>query len=159
MSIRSTVKALIIDNGKLLLNKCHDNKNGDYYSMPGGGQNKYEPLHDAVVRECLEETGYSVKPHTLVAICEEICENLFYREKYPQYSHKVYHIFLCDVCDEKICTPTEIDDLQVSTEWIDINYIKSIKILPKAVGDNIEMILNSKTACFLGTEHIPFNHG
>ena len=35
MRIKSTAKALIINEGKLLLNKCHDKLNGYYYSLPG----------------------------------------------------------------------------------------------------------------------------
>ena len=57
MSVRSTAKAIIIDNNKVLLNKCYDKYNGDYYSLPGGGQDKYESIYDAVLRECKEETG------------------------------------------------------------------------------------------------------
>lgn len=53
MCIRSTAKAIIIKGNKILLNKCKDIKNGDYYSLPGGGQQKYETLHDAVVRESI----------------------------------------------------------------------------------------------------------
>ena len=53
MSIRSTVKAIIINDNKVLLNRCFDENNGYYYSLPGGGQNQYETLHDAIIRECL----------------------------------------------------------------------------------------------------------
>ena len=42
MSVRSTAKAIIIHNDKILLNKCYDKNNGHYYSLPGGGQEKYE---------------------------------------------------------------------------------------------------------------------
>ena len=66
MGIRSTAKAIIVQNGKILLNKCVDEKNGDYYTLPGGGQNTFESLSETLVRECLEETGYSVSPIKLI---------------------------------------------------------------------------------------------
>ena len=52
MGIRSTAKAIIVQNGKILLNKCVDEKNGDYYTLPGGGQNTFESLSETLVREC-----------------------------------------------------------------------------------------------------------
>ena len=94
MSVRSTAKAIIIDNDKVLLNKCYDKFNGNYYSLPGGGQDKYESIYDAVIRECKEETGYNVTPVRFCGICEEICDNEETRKFYSQYAHKLYHIFI-----------------------------------------------------------------
>lgn len=120
MGIRSAAKAIIINKGKMLLNKCYDEYNGEYYSLPGGGQHMYETLHEAIIRECLEETVYCVIPERFVALCEEICENPKTRELYPEYVHKMYHIFLCGLVDDIAKNPTEIDEMQVSSEWIDI---------------------------------------
>ena len=159
MSIRSTAKAVIIKDGKILLNKCRDNKNGDYYSLPGGGQHQYETLHDAVVRECLEETGYTVIPVRFAALCEEICMSEEYRKKYPDYTHKMYHIFICEAADEKIKMPTEKDDMQINSEWLEINSLEHTRLLPKAVGNNIKNIINNISPMFLGSEFIDFNHG
>jgi ADP-ribose pyrophosphatase YjhB (NUDIX family) len=71
MSVRSTVKAIILDKGKVLLNRCYDEPNGSYYSLPGGGRGEIRTLHDALVRECLEETGYTVEPLRFAALMEE----------------------------------------------------------------------------------------
>lgn len=68
MGIRSTAKAIITNKDKVLLNKCFDQHNGEYYSLPGGGQHTYETLHEAVIRECFEETGYCVIPKRFVAL-------------------------------------------------------------------------------------------
>jgi len=159
MSIRSTAKAVIINDDKLLLNKCVDEKNGAYYSLPGGGQNQYETLTDAVVRECREETGYPVTPVRFAALCEEICDNEDFRKNRPEYSHKMYHIFVCGLLSEKVGIPTETDEVQTGTEWIDIGSLENIKLLPRAVGENILKIVQSENPLFLGSEHIPFNHG
>jgi len=159
MSIRSTAKAIIIKEGKILLNRCKDRNNGDYYSLPGGGQQKYETLQEAVVRECLEETGYTVNPVKFVALCEEICMNEEFREKYPDYAHKMYHIFLCELENSEVKGPTEIDDMQLNSEWIDLDALQDIRLLPKLVGSNILGIINGTVSGFLGSEHIDFNHG
>lgn len=159
MSIRSTAKAIILDDGKILLNKCRDKHNGTYYSLPGGGQNQYETMSDAIVRECQEETGYHVEPMRFAALCEEICDSDEFRENYPEYAHKMYHIFVCRLLDEPRVTPTEVDDMQIGIEWINIQELAGIRLLPVMVGGNITKIISTDNAFFLGSEHIPFNHG
>lgn len=159
MSIRSTAKAIITHKDKVLLNRCADENNGEYYSLPGGGQNKYETLYAAVVRECLEETGYTVIPTAFVALCEEICEDPVFRERFPDYMHKMYHIFRCDLSGDEPVSPTEKDSMQLATEWVDLSKVKTIRLLPKVVGDNIDQLMSSEFALFLGSEHILFNHG
>lgn len=159
MSIRSTAKAIIVNKDKMLLNKCFDKYNGEYYSLPGGGQHTYETLHEAVIRECLEETGYLVIPKRFVALCEEICENSKTRELYPEYIHKMYHIFLCELVDDIAKNPTEIDDMQINSEWIDIEHLDEIRLLPNVLNDNIGKMLKSEIAMFLGSERIQYNHG
>jgi len=159
MSIRSTAKAIIVDNGKILFNRCHDKFNGEYYSLPGGGQNTYETLCEAVVRECLEETGYTVIPVKFAALCETICDDEDFRERYPDYAHKMYHIFFCRLSGAERKLPTETDDLQVESEWVDTSRLASVNLLPKAVGENILTIVNGDAPLFLGSAHIRFNHG
>ena len=83
MSIRSTAKAIVVDHGRVLLNLCRDQWNGEYYTLPGGGQETYETIAQALVRECREETGYTVRPVRFAALCEEICDDPLMREQYP----------------------------------------------------------------------------
>ena len=47
MNVRSTVKAIILHEGKVLLNRCRDANNGEYFSLPGGGQEQYETMAEA----------------------------------------------------------------------------------------------------------------
>ena len=159
MSVRSTAKAIIIHKNKVLLNKCYDKYNGDYYSLPGGGQEKYETIYDAVIRECKEETGYNVIPVRFCGICEEICDNEDTRTNYSQYSHKLYHIFVCNLANENHDKPTNIDDMQEQSEWIDIENLTSIRILPTSLSENIYKIITENLTLDLGSTHIPYNHG
>jgi len=55
--------------------------------------------------------------------------------------------------------PTEKDDLQLESEWVSISQLTNIRLLPEVVGDNILKIINNDAPLFLGSEHIPFNHG
>ena len=158
-SVRSTVKAIILHDGKVLLNRCRDENNGDYYSLPGGGQEQYETLGDALKRECLEETGYSVEPVRFAALMEEICRDPFIRETYPQYAHKMLHIFLCRLVNENRIAPTETDDMQIDIEWIPVNDVEKINLLPVEVRDHFVQLANNDCPLFLGSHELEHNHG
>lgn len=159
IGVRSTAKALIIKDNKILLNKCYDSNNGDYYSLPGGGQDKYENIYDAVIRECKEETGYEVTNIKFKGICEEICDNEDTRKNYQQYAHKLYHIFTCTPISDIASSPTETDDMQLSCEWINIDEVESIRILPEMIQNNIKNLIESDIPIDMGSIHIPYNHG
>ena len=107
MAIRSVAKAVILRDGRILLNRCHAQDRGDYYDLPGGGQQVYESLTEAAIRECLEETGYTVVVDRLLAVAEEIFDGDEIRERYPDYTHRVYHIFFCHLADAPQAEPTE----------------------------------------------------
>jgi len=148
------VKAIIIKDGKMLVNRCRDDKFGDYFSLPGGGQHQYETLHEAVIRECLEETGYSVIPVRLAALCETIFTNEDFRKNHPDHAHRVYHVFLCELLSNENSIPTEKDSMQVGSEWVDVSAISSehdTRLFPTAVGENIQAILNGTSPVFLGS--------
>ncbi|ABW20381.1 NUDIX domain-containing protein [Alkaliphilus oremlandii] len=159
MSIRSVAKAMILNESKVLLNKCYDEYNGAYYSLPGGGQNTYETLHEAVIRECLEETGYHVSPKKFVALFEEICEDVEVREIYPEYAHKIYHIFLCELARDTVESPTEIDTMQVGIEWVPVEDLHKIHLLPNVLNENIIKFIRDQIPMFLGSEHVQHGHG
>lgn len=159
INVRSTAKAIIINNDKILLNKCFDKYNGHYYSLPGGGQEKYESIKDAVIRECKEETGYDVIPIRFCGICEEICDNEDTQMNYSEYAHKLYHIYLCQLGSEDAEAPTIIDDMQEASQWIDVSKLKELCILPSMIGENITDLINNVTPLDMGTIHIPYNHG
>jgi 8-oxo-dGTP diphosphatase len=133
MSIRSVAKALIVHEEKILLNQCKGEKNGIYYSLPGGGQNQYETLEEAIIRECREETGYEVIPVRFAALFEEIYGDEELRINWPDYSHRIYHIFLCKLASEERANPTEMDLSQTASEWVELPSLAEKKILPEAL--------------------------
>ena len=159
MGVRSTVKALILHEGKVLLNRCRDANNGEYYSLPGGGQKQYETLAEAIRRECLEETGYSVEPVRFSALLEEICLDPYIRANYPQYAHKMLHIFLCRLTAAERVEPTETDESQIAAEWMRVQDVPSLNLLPTQVCEAFARLISEETPIFLGSAYLEHNHG
>ena len=123
--------------------------------MPGGGQNQYETLEEAVKRECLEETGYTVAVDRLAAIYEEISMNEGFRIKYERYAHKVHFLFICHIVDEPVKPVGEKDLDTLESEWVGIKDMKSILLHPKIIHKNLEQVLASNSVQYLGFERVP----
>jgi len=163
MGIRNAAKALIIKDNRILLNKCQNSTghtidtiqlNEVYYDLPGGGQNQFETIEEAVSRECIEETGYNVIADRLGAIYEEIYMDNGLRRSYPNYVHKIYFIFVCHILDQDRKTVTEKDIDQIEAQWIDIKDMDNINLYPQALKDNLQLILSSKAPISLGSKRI-----
>ena len=159
MNVRSTVKALILHEGRVLLNRCRDANNGEYYSLPGGGQEQYETMAEAIHRECLEETGYSVEPVRFSALMEEICLDPYIRANYPDYAHKMLHIFLCRLTTTERIEPTETDESQIAIEWVCVEDVGNINLLPIQVHAAFSRLITEETPLFLGSVYLEHNHG
>ncbi|MFC8564102.1 NUDIX domain-containing protein [Peribacillus frigoritolerans] len=67
MSIRNSAKAIIICGDKVLITKNQDNE-GYFYLFPCGGQEHGETIHNALIRECIEEVGKEVEIGELLHI-------------------------------------------------------------------------------------------
>ena len=163
MAIRNACKAIILDDGKILLNRCENSigdacyglsRGGVYYDFPGGGQNQYETLEEAVRRECLEETGYMVKVERLAGIFEEISMNERFRAKYPDYAHKVFFVFICRLAGEPLAEPSDKDLDMVAPEWVKVGDAKNAAIMPPAIGRNLETLIETDTPLFLGSVRV-----
>lgn len=155
MSIRNAAKAVIMDRDKILLNRCRSESNERYYTLPGGGQNPYETMEEAVRRECLEETGYAVIVDKFAALYEEIIEDEELRAAYPDYTHKIFHIFLCHPENGNPREPSEKDSGQLGCEWVPVEKVKDLRFYPAVVGENIEAIQSGSCPAFLGSARVP----
>jgi len=153
MSIRSGAKALIVQNGSILLNRCRHADGRVYYDLPGGGQHPYESLEEAVLREVREETGLGVRILRFAALSEEIYTSPGLQQRYPDYTHRVLHIFLAEPTGE-IFTATGTDMGMEGHEWIPLELVRALpELCPHALKDRLYDILSAENALFLGTEY------
>ena len=66
---------------------------GDWFVLPGGGQNHEEPLRETVQRECLEEIGVPVQVGELRLVREFIGKN----HDDDEGIHRVEFMFECQI--------------------------------------------------------------
>ena len=162
--MRNSVKGIILHQGKILLNK---NKNtlsdmfrgipygAIYYEFPGGGQHHDEPLEQALIRECLEETGYTVAPKRLAAVYEEISLNEMLRLKFADYAHVVYFLFLCHLTETPVKPVTERDLNMLHAEWVPLEDLQGIFLYPPVIQSSLAEILASDSTLYLGSRQVP----
>ncbi|MGM1048987.1 8-oxo-dGTP pyrophosphatase MutT, NUDIX family [Paenibacillus uliginis N3/975] len=130
--IRNSAKAVIIQNERVLLTKNVD-QDGIFYLFPGGGQEKYEELKDAVVRECIEEIGCSVKVKDILFIREYIGKNHQFAE-WDADIHQVEFYFECEMeTKDEVFNGHNPDDAQIGVEWIELARMNEIRVYPDAL--------------------------
>lgn len=154
MTIRCASKAIIINGGAILLNKCKNEEGHIYYDLPGGGQNVYESLEEALVREVKEETGYDVRVEKFIALAEEIYTNEELRKTFPEYTHRIFHVFKAMLISDTKAEPTETDYAMEGSEWIPLSDMEQIMeccsyYLKKILQDNKDLAMT----CYVGTEY------
>lgn len=148
--IRNSVKAIIVENGKILVNKCEFRKGEVAYIFSGGGQELGETFTDALRRECLEELGAQISIGELVWIREYIGKNHEFAE-WDKDVHQIEYYFKC-----KLETPvdlnkaTNLDTVQVGCEWLELSKLKDYKIYPRKIIDCLDMYGNIVSPIYVG---------
>ncbi|MCH4887858.1 NUDIX domain-containing protein [Acidaminobacter sp. JC074] len=138
MQIRNAVKAVIIEEDKVLLIKHQ----GNYYTFPGGGQDHNESIHEALKRECLEEIGAQVEVNELIYITEYMADR--HEGSIHQAGfHQVDLFFRCKRVSG-FNNPVEIDDTQVGFEWVDLDQLEAIALYPLAIRDRLMEVDDDK---------------
>lgn len=127
--VRVGVKAVIIEDGRVLATK---NVDGDevFYLMPGGGQEAGEPVPVALCRECREEIGTEVEVGDLLCVRDYIPRTgdsgdlrhqleLYFSCRLPQYA--------------TLGNGTVPDTCQVGVEWLDLETLQEQALYPVAL--------------------------
>ena len=130
--MRNSAKAIIIQDGQLLTIKYIDAE-GDWFSLPGGGQEPGETLVQTLKRECLEELGLEVEVGPMRYIREYIGKNHEFAD-HDFETHQVEHIFICHAGkDLPEYQGTDPDPGQVGTAWLPVADLTSYRLYPKTL--------------------------
>lgn len=121
--MRVSVNAIIVVEEKLLVVKFHD-ENGPHYNLPGGGVDPGESLHQALVRECIEEASVEVEPGQLVGAWEYVPALQGNRFGPTQ---KLGMLFLAKLKPGQVPRlPAAPDPNQVGVEWIPVSALADL---------------------------------
>ncbi|QEN04883.1 NUDIX domain-containing protein [Thiospirochaeta perfilievii] len=147
--IRTATKAIIIKEGKILLNKYNNGKN-IWYTFPGGGQDHNEDLKSNLKRECLEEMGADVEVLDVLFVREFIADNHNPSPSRTGY-HQVNIIFECYLIDENFVKPSQPDPNQIGVEWVKIDELLNYNLYPLSIRkDIIEHYTGNNNKIYLG---------
>ena len=132
--MRTSAKAIILHDGKLLALKFQD-ENGDWYELPGGGQEPGETLPEAVRRECLEEASAEVVVGDLWFVRDYIGKNHeFAQHGHEATVHQVEFMFACSLVDgAQVGNGTVPDTGQLSVEWLALEMLDRYRLYPLAL--------------------------
>jgi 8-oxo-dGTP pyrophosphatase MutT (NUDIX family) len=129
---RNSAKALIIRDRSLLAIKYAD-AGGEYYALPGGGQQHGETLEETLHRECIEELGVQVRNLGLRFIREYIGKDGESSWRDADI-HQVEFIFECELDGGEEPKGGHHKDLtQVDIFWLPISSISEFRFYPKTL--------------------------
>jgi len=128
----------------------HDNKMlfvkssiGDYYYMIGGGVHMGETSDKCIEREVLEEAGINACVDHLAVVCENffkgnggIIEGLD--------CHTIEFYYYMKVQEEDLSACKHVTDDGEELVWLPIEEIKTSRIKPEFIKENIDRIINER---------------
>jgi len=128
-AVRVSVKAIIIEDDRLLVIHKRGQAGNDYYTLPGGGQKPGETLLEAVQRECLEELDIQVEAGELVFARDYIGKN----HEYAGYDADLHILNLVFACRRLTGEPgwgSEPDRRQVGVDWLPLDGLDKYPFYP-----------------------------
>lgn len=129
IKMRNSIKAIIVQDERLLVTRAADDL-GDYYLLPGGGQEPDETMIDTLQRECLEEIGTRVVVHDLRVVRDYIGKN--HEFDHDRYSHQVEMMFYCTLPEGAVPAMGRLpNDNQASVEWVPLKELSQYRLYPQ----------------------------
>ncbi|HHW14889.1 MAG TPA: NUDIX domain-containing protein [Firmicutes bacterium] len=148
MSPRLSVKAVIVQGGRLLVTRNVD-REGVFYLLPGGGQEQGESLPEALRRECREEIGVLVEVGDLLFVRDYIGRNHEFAEVDADF-HQVELMFACTLPNGHLPRTGAQPDArqaqvwrQTGVEWLEVARLGEYRLYPRVLVDALRSLLQS----------------
>lgn len=147
-TIRNAIRAVIIQDGCVLLQEKQDSLKGTRYTLPGGAQEAGETITQTLLRECQEEIGATVLIGDLLYVAE-YCKLKLLPEKHTRQQLEIF--FSCQVPDSYIAhNGPNPDKHQVAIKWFAIDSLSQIKLQPESLSTILREQSESSNSIYLG---------
>lgn len=125
---RPAVKAVILENDHLLALKMRDTE-GIYYKLPGGGQDAFETMSEALMRECAEEVGLQVRVGSLLWLADHIIHLPHYQKS--SQAHQTEAFFRCYIHGTATPQAGNVpDEGQIGIVWLPLAQLPQLRLYP-----------------------------
>lgn len=148
--IRHANRAVLLSGERILLIRMKDSRFGDFYVLPGGGQNGGETMHAGLVREVREELGIEIEVGRLLYVREYIGRNHDFSPHHHHF-HQVETVFLARIISAKgLGSGRERDRKQIGFEWVPLAELSERPFLPKEAIPLLQKLPDELPAEYLG---------
>lgn len=128
---RLGVKALIVRDGQVLMNRYIDPDGTHVFALPGGGQEHSEDQVAAMIRECREEIGARVEVHQVACLFEIMTDRRMVDGTPIPPFHQVNVAYWCGLAEgEEPGKGTEPDPGQAGTAWLPLAGLDAYDVRP-----------------------------
>jgi 8-oxo-dGTP pyrophosphatase MutT (NUDIX family) len=125
-------KAIIVRDGRLLVTRNVDAL-GEWYLLPGGGQEPGEALPETVRRECREEVGADVEVGALRFVRDYIGRHHEFAAEDGEV-HQLELMFACALPPEAEPHNGPVpDSAQVGVAWLELGDLERHRLYPQAL--------------------------
>ena len=147
-TIRNAVRAVIVRDGAVLMQKKWAQERGVWYTLPGGGQEVHETLTETLLRECEEEIGATVEVGALLCVAD------FFKQRDtqpPSSRHLIEFLFACSVPDDYLPeSGPHPDKHQIEVVWLPFRQFPDVALFPKSLEVNLQPLFNGDRPSYLG---------
>ena len=142
--IRNSVKALIVDDGCILV--VIRARDGLYYSLPGGGQEPGETFSETLRRECEEEINAQI----CVGDLRYVLERVGSMSGQPEL-HQVNFIFECRLEDgRQPSMGSSADEDQVGVDWLSLPELPQTRFFSSLLARHLSEGTDDELPVYLG---------
>lgn len=148
---RLSAKAIVFEDDRLLAIHCRD-RIGDFYYLPGGGQQIGETVHEALRRECHEEIGCPVEIGPLWFVRDYMAWNHEFADEEGDI-HQVELMFQRTIAPGRRPGPASAPDgMQVGHAWLPLGDLRRSRFYPLAMRGRLQEAARSglEGAMYLG---------
>lgn len=146
--IRNTARALIVRDGCVLLLRKFSSESGEYFALPGGGQDTGETLQETIRRECMEEIDTQVDLRDLLWVAD------FFRSRSTR-RHLIEMVFLCHVPEDyQPRNGVHPDKHQQEVVWLPFNELADRRLAEPYLAEAVARLhQDCDGPIYLGTFH------